>query len=65
MTLDEFDRELKRQLELLLARRSVRILALVEIGDDEILRERLAASCAGVAHPVIAVFEATEGPDQP
>jgi hypothetical protein len=27
------------------------------IGDDAILRERLALSCAGIAHPVIAVFE--------
>jgi hypothetical protein len=60
VNLDDFDRELKRQLELLLTRQSVRILALVDIGDDEILRERLAQACAGVAHPVIAVFETKE-----
>lgn len=61
MNLATFDRELQRQLEQLLQRKRVRIIALVDIGDDEILRERLADSCRGIAHPVIAVFEATEG----
>lgn len=61
MNLDQFDRELQRQLAQLLDRKRVRLIALVDIGDDDILRERLAESCRGIAHPVIAVFEATEG----
>jgi hypothetical protein len=63
MNLDEFDRQLRTQLKALLHRTDVRIVAIVPIGDDEILRERLASSCAGIAHPVIAVFEAMEGPE--
>jgi hypothetical protein len=61
VNLDEFDRGLKRELTKLLDRRGVRIVALVDVGDDAVLRERLASSCAGIAHPVIAVFEVVEG----
>ena len=62
MNLEEFDRQLKRELQALLQRTDVRIVAIVPIGDDEILRDRLAASCVGIARPLIAVFETVETP---
>jgi hypothetical protein len=49
-------RELQRRIE----RSDIRLVALVDVGDDEILRERLAQACAGIANVVIAVFETTK-----
>jgi hypothetical protein len=62
VNLDQFERELRRQMDFLLERRTIRIVALVPIGDDEVLRDRLADSCAGITHPMIAVFEVKESP---
>ncbi len=60
MNLDAFERELTRQMDLLIGRRELRIVALVDVGADPELEKALAKSCAGVAHPVIAVFEMDE-----
>ena len=60
MNLETFSAQLEAELQRRLERRNIRLVALVDVGDDEILRERLAASCAGIANPVIAVFEAKE-----
>jgi hypothetical protein len=49
-------RELQRRIE----RSDIRLVALVDVGDDELLRERLAQACAGIANVVIAVFETTK-----
>jgi hypothetical protein len=49
-------RELQRRIE----RSNIRLVALVDVGDDELLRERLAQACAGIANVVIAVFETTK-----
>lgn len=57
--LDIVSEALVREMQHRLARGDVRMVALVYLGDDEILRERLAQSCAGIANPVIAVFETT------
>jgi hypothetical protein len=51
---------LERELQRRLQRQDVRLVALVDIGDDDVLRERLAEACAGIKRPVVAVFESKE-----
>lgn len=58
--LDIVSEALLRELHHRLERKDMRLVALVDVGDDELLRERLAAACAGIANVVIAVFETTE-----
>jgi hypothetical protein len=50
------ERELQRRLQC----QDVRLVALVDIGEDDVLRDRLADACAGVRQPFVAVFEAKE-----
>lgn len=60
MNLDEFSAQLAQELNRLANRDDVRLVALVAVGDDQVLKRRLAESCAGLKNPVIAVFETNE-----
>lgn len=48
MNLDEFSAALVRELNRLTNRDDVRLVALVVVGDDQVLQRRLAESCAGL-----------------
>jgi hypothetical protein len=59
-SLDAAARALEGELQRRLARGNLRLVGLVDIGRDDELRARLAEACAGVAQPVVAVFETRE-----
>lgn len=59
--LDIVSEALVRQMQRRIDQGDIRLVALVDVSDDELLRERLAQACHGFANVVIAVFETKDG----